>query len=126
MSTSKHNTGTKGGTGDVQLMKISGRLTASENLGVLTEMQARLDQSNKLVIDCSELEYVDSSGLGVLLTGLKKALKSQGDIRLVQPQPKVKIMFQVTRADKVFKIFPTAEEAMESFAVTHPNDNSNL
>lgn len=65
-----------------------------------------------LLIDMSEVRFVDSSGLGVLLSGFKNAASLKGGLTLTGLQSQVKSMFELTRLHRVFKIYPTLEEAL--------------
>jgi len=99
----------------VQILKLTGRLAGAEVRATQEMVTDYLKRSNKLVIDCSELEYMDSSGLGALIFGLKSAMAQGGDLRLATLLAKVKMMIEITRADKIFKIYPTVDEAVASF-----------
>ena len=70
----------------------------------------------QLVVDLADIEFIDSSGLGGLVSALK-ALRAQkeGDIRLASLQPPVVALLEVTRLNRVFASYPTAEEAVQSF-----------
>lgn len=73
------------------------------------------NNSKYIVVDLSEVEFVDSSFLGALVTGLKHATAQGGDLRIVGLQPPVRAMFELTRMYRIFDIFDTVEEAVESF-----------
>jgi len=65
-----------------------------------------------LVIDLDQVHFIDSFGLGALLSGLKNAgLRSSGFI-LAGLQPRVRSMFELTRLHRVFDIYPKLEEAL--------------
>jgi anti-sigma B factor antagonist len=68
-----------------------------------------------LVVNLEKLEYISSSGLRVLLAGLKKAKKGQGDVRLACLQPYVKEVFDMAGFVQLFKIFEKEDEAVNSF-----------
>ena len=67
-----------------------------------------------IVIDLSKVTLIDSSGLGVLVSILKK-LGEKGEIRLCGLRDNIKSLFQLTRLDKVFAIYHSQAEAVESF-----------
>jgi len=69
----------------------------------------------KVVVDISECEYIDSTFLGVLVSGLKKAANRGGDLKLVGFKPAVQSMFQLTRMFRVFESFTDLQEAVKSF-----------
>ena len=71
-----------------------------------------LDESKTAVVDLSETSYVDSTGLGVLIGGLKRARELGGDLKLAGLVPRVRRVFAITRIGKVFEIYPSVEEAL--------------
>jgi anti-sigma B factor antagonist len=73
------------------------------------------DSTNNVVVDLSKAEFVDSSFLGALVAGLKKATMKNGDLKLVGLQPPVRAMFELTRLYRIFDIFDTVEDALSSF-----------
>ena len=78
------------------------------------KQQIRAGES-KVVIDLSSVTFIDSSGLGVLLTALKAARGVGGDVRLTGLTPPVRTIFELTRLFQVFATFPTVEQAIQSF-----------
>jgi anti-sigma B factor antagonist len=65
-----------------------------------------------LVIDMSEVEFLDSTGLGVLVGGLKKVRAHDGSLQLVCSQDRLLKIFRITGLAKVFVIHDTAEAAL--------------
>jgi len=71
--------------------------------------------TNKIVIDLSACEFVDSTFLGVLVSALRKVTKLEGDLRLVGFKPAVRAMFELTRLFRVFETYSDLKEAVGSF-----------
>jgi len=93
------------------------RLDAHNSSELKTQMLALFDEGkNNLVIDLQDVRFVDSSGLGSLVSGFKNASARNGNLKLSGLQPQVKSMFELTRLHRVFEIFPGAEEALASFS----------
>jgi anti-anti-sigma factor len=69
----------------------------------------------KIVVDLSECEFIDSTFLGALVVSLKKVASMGGDVKLVGFQPAVNSMFELTRMYRVFDSFKTKEEAIQSY-----------
>jgi anti-sigma B factor antagonist len=65
-----------------------------------------------LVIDMSAVEFLDSTGLGVLVGGLKKVRAHEGSLQLVCNQDRLLKIFRITGLAKVFVIHDTAEAAL--------------
>ena len=102
-----------------------------EGKTILTVTEERLDASNsselretllslleeggqRLVVDLSPVSFIDSSGLGALLSGFKTANLRSGTLVLAGLQPRVQSMFELTRLHRVFEIFPSVAEALGS------------
>jgi len=92
------------------------RLDAHNSDELKTEMNRIFDQGTKdILLDLKEVRFIDSSGLGVLVSGFKNASTRQGSLRLCGLQTQVKSMFELTRLHRVFDIFQTVDEALESY-----------
>lgn len=86
-------------------------LTVSENLK--TELYALIDGGAKyLVVDFSDVVYVDSSFLGALVSSLKHALSNKAEVVVAGLNKDILGLFQLIRLDKAFKIYPSATEAI--------------
>ena len=79
--------------------------------------------SKKLILDLSEVRFVDSSGLGALLSGHKNAGLREGRFALVGVQPRVQSMFELTRLTRVFEIYPGVEDALAYVPGGTPHDS---
>ena len=66
-----------------------------------------------LVVDMEKVEFLDSTGLGVLVGGLKRVRSYDGTLRLVCSQEKILKVFRITGLTKVFPIHATLQEALE-------------
>lgn len=89
------------------------RLDAHNSPELKSAMLQQFDAEKKnLVIDLKEVRFIDSSGLGVLVSGFKNASASNGSLKLCGMQQQVKSMFELTRLHRVFDIYATAEEAL--------------
>lgn len=71
--------------------------------------------ASRIVLDLSELAYVDSSGLGAFVRLMKEARGRGGDVRLVGPTNEVKKVLELTRLSRVFDVRETVSEAIERF-----------
>lgn len=89
------------------------RLDAHNSGELRDRILAILEMSEPhLVVDLSAVSFIDSSGLGALLSGYKNATLRSGSFMLAGLQPRVRSMFELTRLHKVFEIFPTTNEAL--------------
>ncbi len=71
----------------------------------------------KIIIDCINVEFMDSTFLGSMVVALKKLNAVDGELRIVfaNKETPVWLMFETTRMVKVFKSFLSIDEAVESF-----------
>jgi len=102
--------------GDVQILAISGHLdtkTAKGAEDALNDVMA--NGKNKILIDCTGLDYISSVGLRVLLSTTKKLKKSNGKLHLSGMNPTVKEVFDISGFSTIFSIFGTAPEAIAAF-----------
>jgi anti-sigma B factor antagonist len=98
------------------LMVREERLDAHNSDELKVEMNRLFDSGTKdLLVDLKEVRFIDSSGLGVLVSGFKNASTHQGSIKLCSLQTQVKSMFELTRLHRVFDIYQTVDEALESY-----------
>ncbi len=92
------------------------RLDAHNSDELKTEMNRLFAEGVKdLIVDLKEVRFIDSSGLGVLVSGFKNASTRQGTLKLSGLQTQVRSMFELTRLHRVFDIFHTVDDALESF-----------
>lgn len=70
--------------------------------------------SKELIIDLKDVRFIDSSGLGVLVSGFKNASTRQGSLRLAGLQTQVRSMFELTRLHRVFDIFQSVDDALDN------------
>ncbi len=62
------------------------------------------EDKGDLLVDCEELEFIDSTGLGALVSVLKEAQENKREITLKNIKPNIKKLFFLTKLDQVFKI----------------------
>ncbi len=65
----------------------------------------------RVIINLSKVEYLDSTGLGVLIGGLKRLREAGGNLVLVAPGMRIQRIFEITGLNKIFDIYATEEEA---------------
>lgn len=66
-----------------------------------------------LIVDLEKVAFIDSSGLGVLVSALRRAREKDGAVRIVCTRESILKIFRITGLDKVFPIFSDASEAAE-------------
>jgi anti-sigma B factor antagonist len=71
--------------------------------------------SGKVVINLAETEFMDSSGLAVIVAGLQTARKMDGDLNLAHMSDTIRALFELTRLHTVFQIFDDEAGAVAAF-----------
>lgn len=80
-----------------------------------------ISQGNKnIILNLSQVEFIDSSGLGGLISILKLLASSQGRIVICEAQEQARRVFNLTRLDHVFQLFSTEKEALNSLEIPNP------
>ncbi len=71
--------------------------------------------SKRIVLDMDTVSFVDSSGLGAILSCLRDLNAAGGDLKLCRVQKRVRVMFELVRMHRILGIYNTPEEAMAAF-----------
>ena len=105
-------------TGDVTILALMGKLTLAEGRDLLKDKVGDVVQAghNKLLIDLTEVPYVDSAGLGELVRTYTAVNRSGGQLKLLGLAKRIKDVLALTKLLTVFEIFETEEEALDSFS----------
>lgn len=74
-----------------------------------------LEKERKIAFDLGRLQFIDSSGLGVILSCLRTLNSRGGDLRLFGMTRPVRALFELVRMHRVFEIFNSCDEAVRSF-----------
>src|ERR1051325_8956708 len=97
----------------VAVIALGGEVDVYTSPRLKQEMVDLLNKGTvKLVIDLSAVEYLDSTGLGVLIGGLKRAREREGDLRLICDNLRILRIFEITGLTKIFDIYRSEEEAL--------------
>lgn len=103
--------------GNVVLVQVKEERLDAHNADELKQELANLFEAGKsgVVVDLKEVRFIDSSGLGALVSGFKNASARQAGLKLSGVQSQVKSMFELTRLHRVFEIYSTMDDALASF-----------
>lgn len=103
--------------GAAVLLVVDEERLDAHNSGDLKNQMLKLFEEGKhnLVVDLQAVRFVDSSGLGALVSGFKNASSRNGNLKLAGLQLQVKSMFELTRLHRVFEIYTDSGEALASF-----------
>ncbi|OBF89194.1 anti-anti-sigma factor [Mycobacterium sp. 852002-51152_SCH6134967] len=96
------------------VVKPEGRLNMVAAPALRKELHGLVEAgSTRLVVDLSATEFIDSSGLGVLISGLKLARQAGGDLRIAAPTTQVETVLSLTNLDRVLRAHSTADAAFD-------------
>ncbi len=91
------------GDGGENSMKLKGEIDIYNVAEFKKELYAQIDRaSGDLYIDCSELQYMDSTGLGVLIGALKRTKEQNRNMYLTNLKPNIRKLFSITGLEKIF------------------------
>ncbi len=87
----------------------------AHNSGELKEAILHLIEQGEIniIVQLEQVKFIDSSGLGALLSGHKNAVAKSGKLALTNMQQQVLSMFELTRLDRVFEIYADLNEAFD-------------
>lgn len=100
------------------VLRVEGSLKVGDTARALAESCERIAQERKgaLVLDLSLLDYMDSTGVGVLVGALKRFSSENRAILLAAPQRRILSGLRVTHLDTLFKIHDTLDQALAALA----------
>ena len=98
------------------IIGVDGQLIVGNRHDLKTKvMTAMEDGEKKFVVDFSDTGYIDSSGLGVLVSLAKKVREAGGDLVLAGLNEDLRTLFELTKLDTLFAIKESVEEALSGF-----------
>ena len=97
--------------GNVLNVSIEGRFVAAMAPTLRDELIGKMKDGTNVLFNLSKMVHIDSSGLGVLVQVLQKAKSSGGKVILAALQAGPKIVFDITKVNRVFDIVPNVEDA---------------
>ncbi len=104
--------------GDVTVIDVAGRITLGEGSSNLREgIREMLAKGNKkILLNLAEVTYIDSSGIGELVSGFTSVANGGGQLKLINLTKRVKDLLQITKLYTVFEVHEDEAAAIRSFA----------
>lgn len=100
----------------ITIIELAGEVDAQRSPEIKNKIKDLISEGkSRIVIDLGAVKYMDSSGLGVLVSGLKATRKENGDLKLATLQTEVQNIFELTQLNKVFEIFENQTDAVKSY-----------
>jgi anti-sigma B factor antagonist len=102
--------------GEVTLVEVEGQLIVGNRQELKQQVLEQLESGDrKFVIDFANTGYIDSSGLGVLVSLSKKIREQGGELRLSSLNEDLRTLFELTKLDTLFRIADSKDQALEGF-----------
>jgi anti-sigma B factor antagonist len=103
-------------SGGVLVVRVEGQLIVGNRQELKSVIQEAVDNGErKFLIDFSKTGYIDSSGLGALVSISKKIREQGGELRLSGLNEDLRSLFELTKLDTLFAITDTPEQALAAF-----------
>ena len=103
-----------------EVLELRGDIDLNEKPKVAAQLEPLIErQITGIVIDLSQVPYVDSSGLAIFIDALQRVQQYGGKLALAGLQDNVRLVFQISRLDKVFPIFTDSQSALAAVTIQH-------
>lgn len=103
--------------GKVVILDIAGKLMGGVDADMFRDVIHCLleEGKNRILVDLSEVTWVNSTGMGILITGYTTMRKNRGDLKLLHVSNKIQSLLYVTKLNLIFECFDDEDEAVASF-----------
>ena len=103
-----------------EVLELRGDIDLNEKPKVAAQLEPLIErQTTGIVIDLTKVPYVDSSGLAIFIDALQRVQQYGGKLALAGLQDNVRLVFQISKLDKVFEIFGDSQSALEAVTARH-------
>ncbi len=104
--------------GDVSVIDVAGRITLGEGSSALRDTLRDMVGKNhkKILLNLGEVSYIDSSGIGELVSGFTTVTNQGGQLKLLNLTKRVQDLLQITKLYTVFEVYDDEAKAVRSFA----------
>lgn len=104
--------------GDVTIVDFSGRMAIGVSESVLPRIIGEVlsDGSKKILLNLSDMDYIDSNGLGELVQAFRESKRNGASLRLLKPHDRVAKTLRLTNLLPMFTVYDTEEDALKAFA----------
>jgi anti-sigma B factor antagonist len=103
-------------SGEVEILVLAGRLTLGDGTSSFRDAaRAALDRGANVLVDLSGVDYIDSAGLGELVSAYASATSRNLHVKLLRPLKRVDSLLHVTKMYSTFEIFEDEPAALKSF-----------
>ena len=107
---------TKKSKGDIVILMIVGEIDLYNAPEIKDIINKLIEERNyNIIIDLEKVSYIDSSGIGALISSLSNLKKYQGGLKIINVYGSVKKVFELTKLTSFFEIHDSEDEAVDSF-----------
>ncbi len=99
------------------ILELKGKLVGGSLNGRMNQtLNNLLDQGKKnIVVDLSSVTHINSSGMGILISGYSKVKDNGGELKLANLTGKMKGLLSITKLNRIFETYNSVDEAVQSF-----------
>jgi anti-sigma B factor antagonist len=107
-------------TEDIAVVRCRGRIVFGKETDELRRVLLDLlNDTKRIVLNLTWIEYIDSNGLGTLVASFISARNRRAKIKFAALSPRVRRVLTITKVDRLFEVYDSTEEAIKSFH-SHP------
>jgi anti-sigma B factor antagonist len=100
---------------DIEVFALTGSLDIATSPTVRAALTSASERGgHQLVVDLTQVDFLDSTGLGALIGGQRRAREFGGEVRLVAKEGQILRLLRITGLLKVFSVYPTLEDAVKN------------
>ena len=108
--------------GDTEVLHLNGRLDMNTSSEVKSRIKELLDkQTKKMILNLARVDFINSSGLGVLVSLLRDVRLANSKLAITNPSPYVREIFEITQLINIFDIYESEEAALDGFLLKSGN-----
>ncbi len=102
---------------NIVILKLSGKIMGGPDAALLNEKLYELIEAGKtnIIADLRKVDWMNSSGLGILIGGLTTMRNNSGNLKLVNITERIKRLMMITKLLTVFETFDSIDEAVASY-----------
>jgi anti-sigma B factor antagonist len=103
--------------GKVTIIDLSGKLMGGDDADVFRDLVYELLENGrkKIIVNLASLKWINSSGVGILITGYTTLRKNKGDLKLLNVSKKIESILYVTKLNLIFECYDDEHEAIRSY-----------
>lgn len=102
----------------VVIIDLSGKLMGGSDAEIFKECIYDLLENGKkkIIVNLGKVTWINSAGVGILITGYTTMRKKEGDLKLLNVSEKIKSILYVTKLNLIFECYESEEDAVKSYS----------